>query len=306
MTEWSTPFTNGLTDGGPVSAASMWRVFRMLLGPAAEEADKGVIRSWDNELAATSPGADEIDIDTGAAFCHGAAYENTASLTLTADRPSTGTTGKRVVLRKDIVNGGVRATVISSADGTATLPSLTQSESTYWDIPICSFTHATNGTIGALTDEREFLVIGGGMKRAIGTEILLPTGPSVGTTAATGGSANAFGSWVEFSAATSTDLLITGVNVARSAADASLTYVQVEIGVGAGAAEVVKARTRPTGQPRGNQGNLIGGDTVFHFSYPLFVAAGSRVAVRVADSLASSLNHEITLIALDPANLEVF
>jgi len=169
MTEWSHPFTNSLTDGGPISQASYWRIFRMLLGPSAEEADKGVIAGWDNDLAATSPGADQIDIDTGAAFCHGTPYENTASLTLTATRPSVNTTGKRVVLRKDIVNGGVRATVISSADGTATLPSLTQSESTYWDIPICSFTHATNGTIAALTDEREFLIIGGSAMPEIAT-----------------------------------------------------------------------------------------------------------------------------------------
>lgn len=161
MTEFSGPFTNGLTDGGPWSAATWWRLFRAMLGPRARVADVGVVRDVLNELAVTSPGADQVTVATGQAFVQGTLYESDAANTLTATRPSGGTTGKRVVLRRDTVNGGIRATVIASADGTATLPSLTQDADGNYDIPLASFTHATDGSIASLTDEREFMDIGG-------------------------------------------------------------------------------------------------------------------------------------------------
>jgi hypothetical protein len=293
MTEWSTPFTNGLTDGGPVSAASMWRVFRMLLGPKAEEADRGVIRGWDNELAATSPGADQVAIDTGAAFCHGTPYENTASLTLDATRPSVNTTGKRVVLRKDIVGGGVRATVISSADGTAGLPALTQSESTYWDIPICSFTHATNGAIAALTDEREFLDIGGGDLIALaGAHYTLP---NLSIVTATSGTADLYGAYVQAVASLSVESDVVGVTLYPPTTGS--TYVQVDIAIGAGGSEVSQAVV-----PGGSTA-AIGDGRYVPLSRPLRIAAGQRIAVAVADS-ATAQNWGVKLHMNDVSKLE--
>jgi len=297
MTEWSHPFTNSLTDGGPISQASYWRIFRMLLGPKAEEADRGVIRAWDNELAATSPGADQVAIDTGAAFCHGTPYASTASNTLTADRPSTGTTGKRVVLRKDIVNGGVRLTVIASADGTATLPALTQSESTYWDIPICSFTHAINGAIAALTDEREFLVIGGGMKRSIGTgQYTLPAGPSAGATVTA--SSGSYGSYVEFEAAASAAKTILGAVVGGNGSSLN-TYGQLRVGVGTPASEVQRGVGKVI---RFLNNTAQDGGTYVPFDRPVRIAAGSRIAAQMAD--AQGQTWSVTLVVVDEADEE--
>ena len=68
-----------------------------------------------------------------------------------------GTTGRRCVLRKDWSARTVRAVIISSSDGTASLPSLTQVDGVTWEIPLASFTITTAGVIAALTDEREYV-----------------------------------------------------------------------------------------------------------------------------------------------------
>lgn len=158
MAEFSGPFTNGQTDGGPWSVANWWQAFRILTGLTASDA--GVTRAG-NRLRVTSPSADQVTVATGHAILRGTVYENDAAKTLTATRPAVGTTGKRVVLRKDIANGGVRLVVKASADGTAALPALTDDADTL-EISLASFQHTTAGAINALTDERTLLTLGGG------------------------------------------------------------------------------------------------------------------------------------------------
>jgi hypothetical protein len=154
MTENSLPFQDGAGDGGPYSADD-WDMLLESVG-LATGANVGVIPGILNELAVTSTGNNNITVNTGRAQVEGTVYENTASESKTTSSPAVGTTGRRCVLRKDWSARTVRITIISSADGTAALPALTQTDGVTWEIPLASFTITTGGVIGALTDEREF------------------------------------------------------------------------------------------------------------------------------------------------------
>ena len=153
MTERSMFWSNDKAHGGPYTQDELRLLPKALFGAPA--ADEGVLANQLNELAVTSSGNNNVTVATGRALVDGTLYENDASLPITVTSPVVGTTGKRLVLRKDWTDGDVTATVISSADGTATLPALTQTDGATWEIPLASFTITTGGVIGALTDERE-------------------------------------------------------------------------------------------------------------------------------------------------------
>jgi len=158
MTERSLPWDGTSTGDAGTYTDDEWRQLLRLHGAGGSlgSANVGVVGAFLNSLRPTSPGDDQVRADTGGAIVDGTAYENTAAETKTMTTPTVGTTGKRLVLQKDWTAQTVRLAVISSADGTASLPALTQTDGVTWEIPICSFTHATSGVIAALTDEREF------------------------------------------------------------------------------------------------------------------------------------------------------
>jgi len=300
MSEFSGPFTNGLTDGGPWSPATWWRLFRALLGPGNTGADVGVVKAALNELAVTSPGADEVEVDTGQAFVQGTLYENTATLVIATARPSVGTTGKRLVLRRDAVAGGVRATVISSADGTGTLPALTQDAEGNYDIPLASFTHATNGTIGALTDEREFIGIGGGgMKRTINGGHYLVPAFSDGTSVTTASNQWEYGSYVEMIAAAAKDMVIDGIALTSAH---SMSSVQAQVGIGAGGSEVHRDAVREVRTQADSGTGAYTRQSGVDLVSPIFVPAGSRVAVRTGGATGGS--PRAILVTLRCINVE--
>lgn len=154
MTERSGPHQDGVGDGGPYSAAQ-WHMFLESVG-LATGANVGVIPGILNELAVTSTGDNNITVNTGRAQVEGVVYENDASESKTTSSPAVGTTGRRAVLRLDVAARTVRIAIISSSDGTAAIPALTQTDGVTWEIPLASFTITTGGVIGALTDQREF------------------------------------------------------------------------------------------------------------------------------------------------------
>ena len=145
MTERSLLWTNTGGDGGPYSQDQLRLLQKVLAGAGA--VNEGVIGAQLNSLRPSSPGNNQVTIDTGRAMVDGTLYENDAALTINVTIPVVGTTGKRLVLRKSWSAKTVRAVVISSADGTASLPALTQTDLTTWEIPIASFQHATSGVI---------------------------------------------------------------------------------------------------------------------------------------------------------------
>lgn len=159
MTERSMVWTNSTGDGGPYNQDRLDDFLAALAGyPSANE---GVIRGYLNELEVSNPSGTTLRVATGAALVDGKLYENDANVDLTATTPSVGTTGMRVVLRKDWSAQTVRAVIISSADGTSSLPALTQTDGTTWEIPLASFEVTTGGVVQNLTDEREMLTLAG-------------------------------------------------------------------------------------------------------------------------------------------------
>lgn len=159
MTELSLVWDGTTTgDKGPFTSDAWRDVFRIIGrgGGVVGSVNVGIVGGILNSLRPSSPGNDQVAASTGVAIVDGTVYKNDAAVTKTMTTPSVGTTGKRLVLQKGWSAQTVRIAVISSNDGTASLPSLTQTDTTTWEIPICSFTHATDGTIAALTDEREF------------------------------------------------------------------------------------------------------------------------------------------------------
>lgn len=106
----------------------------------------GVLAGIDNELAVSGT-ASPLSVATGKAMVYGFRYENTAVLSLLVPAPLVGDTGKRVVVRVDWALNTVRVRLVSSADGTAAVPALTQTAGTTWEIGLASFVQDTAGAI---------------------------------------------------------------------------------------------------------------------------------------------------------------
>ena len=155
MAETSLVWDGTATGDAGTYTSDEWRIVFKQLGAALRD-NEGVIGGSLNSLRPSSPGNDQIKAETGYALVDGTLYENTAAVTKTMSTPAVGTTGKRLVLQKGWTAQTVRLAVIASSDGTASIPALTQTDGVTWEIPIVSFTHATNGAIAAVTDEREF------------------------------------------------------------------------------------------------------------------------------------------------------
>lgn len=154
-------YTNGFTgdagDGGAPYTQEEFRLFNHAWA-AKNQANVGVFPGVLNELA-VSGSATPLSVNTGRAVVYGFPYWADASVSLAITTPSVGTTGGRVVLRANWTAQTVRATVILNTDGTATIPSMTQSAGSVWDIPLATFTVTTGGVI-TLTDAREWALAG--------------------------------------------------------------------------------------------------------------------------------------------------
>ena len=159
MAELSLPWDGTATgDKGPFTDDEWRDVFRALGmgGGLVGAANVGVVGGLLNGLRMTTAGNNDLTINTGYAIVDGTVYYNSASKSTTSASPSVGTTGRMVVLKKDWTAQTIRIAIITSNDGTAAIPSVTQSGGTTWEIPLCSFTITTGGVIAALTDLREF------------------------------------------------------------------------------------------------------------------------------------------------------
>lgn len=146
--------SGGGGDASPHSEALTAKLFAAVFG--ATTANKGVVLGMLNKLAPTISGTN-ILMDTGYAVVDGHPYYNDSSKSTAITTPSVGTTGRRLVLRCSWSAQTVRATIISSADGTATIPSMTQTPGTTYDIPICQFTTTTGGVSTITLDDREYV-----------------------------------------------------------------------------------------------------------------------------------------------------
>ena len=126
------------------------------------------------------------------------------------------------------------------------------------------------------------------------------TGTPKIVTAASSGSANTFGSWVEIDASTSADSWICGFTCVSDEDGTRLTAV-IEIGTGVGASEVTKIRVSKRYNSCYAYDGGGGSVALFEFNLeynlpiPIKVAAGTRIAVQMADSKAGAVNYLVGL-----------
>lgn len=143
--------TNGTGDGATTYTET--DMFNWLRRTFSDGVQEGV----DSELAVTGTSS-PVQVAAGAAYVYGSPYWNDASLNVAISTPVVGTTGHRIVLRKNWTAQTVRVTLLSSSDGVSAIPAATQSAGTTWDITLATLTITTGGVI-TLTDARPFATI---------------------------------------------------------------------------------------------------------------------------------------------------
>lgn len=158
MAETSLPWTDAVGgDDGPYSADNWKDMWEMVF--KTDEANEGVIKNFNNELAGTNPAANTVRIDTGGACNKGGLYRNTATVDVNVPTPVASTRVDRIVLRKSWgATQTIRITRIAGVEG-AGVPALTQVDGTTWDIPLYQAS-ITTGAVITLTDEREWCHFG--------------------------------------------------------------------------------------------------------------------------------------------------
>lgn len=142
--------TSGTGDGpGGGFTQSHWEtIFRKLL-------DEGVLEGIDSELA-VSGDASPLSVAAGAAVVDGHVYYNNAAANVAVSTPSIGTTGHRVVIQADWTAQTARIALLSSSDGVATPPAVTQNSGSVYEISLATLTITTGGVI-TVTDDRSFI-----------------------------------------------------------------------------------------------------------------------------------------------------
>ena len=148
---WTTDGTGDGTNSG-FTQAEVARFWRYLF--ARDNTTMAPLKGVLNELEVTGVSS-PVSMNTGYAVADGFGYYNDAALDIAVATPVVGTTGHRVVLEVDWTAQTVRAVLLSSADGTADIPAVTQSAGSEWEISLATLTITTGGTI-VVTDDRTF------------------------------------------------------------------------------------------------------------------------------------------------------
>lgn len=112
-------------DSGPYNE-DQWgaRLFRKVF-TTDQQATQGVLLGVDNELAVTfGVGTLNVYVATGAGFCNGHFFENTASVTIVVDAPAGGTRQDYVCMVENNRNTGIPAGAATNynTEGNATIP----------------------------------------------------------------------------------------------------------------------------------------------------------------------------------------
>lgn len=168
--------TNGTGDGVATGYTDVQtqRLFRSLL--SSLPAGQGVIRGDGNELAVSNPSGSTIRVDTGAALVYGLFFYHDGSVTdLTPTTPAADTAGL-VYAEIDWATQTGSININQATSGDTTVPSLTQTALTTWQIPLASYIidssgniwTDTNKNIAGLTDLRQFIG-----HKAAGTRVLI-------------------------------------------------------------------------------------------------------------------------------------
>lgn len=149
--------TNGTGDGpsAKYSRSDMAKFHKII---AACKSFEGVAPGFLNELIGSVTGANTVSINTGGGLVDGIAYHNSAAVSVTI--PSASGAGNtridRIVLRASWAAQTVRILRIAGVDAASpTVPAITQTSETTYDITLCQALVNTSGTV-TLTDDRTF------------------------------------------------------------------------------------------------------------------------------------------------------
>lgn len=147
-------------DGRQYTAAEWDQGFEIVF-QQMKAATVAVLRGVWNELAVTSPGANQISVNTGAAMGKGHIYWNDAALALApASAPGGQTRDDAVVLETDWLGGGVTAQyttrIVLKTGAMGAPPAMTQVDGTLWQNRLYNFTIDDAGAITGITDFRAY------------------------------------------------------------------------------------------------------------------------------------------------------
>ena len=146
--------SNGVGDGPEAGYDQDWVRGTWHALFASGVADAGVVADYEDALLVTTT-AETYTVATGFACVYGFFFENTASYDFEVVTPVGGTRIDRIVVRADWAAQTVELAVVTGTPGGAA-PSLTQTASTTWEIPLSQASVTTGGAI-TLTDQREYL-----------------------------------------------------------------------------------------------------------------------------------------------------
>lgn len=159
MTKFAFPLPDGSTLGGPYSAEELHTLFHYLVGQKS-----GIFPDFGDEIVAVAAGSTVV-VGTGGASIHGIPIYVTQGEILKPDAiPTVGDTGMVAVVaiewdapEADQID--VRLEIKSNADGTATIPSTSDTYGTLIEFPLLSFVMDTMGVISEATDERQYMAM---------------------------------------------------------------------------------------------------------------------------------------------------
>lgn len=193
MTQKSWPWSTvtGLGDGAAELNEALSREFLAVYFGVRNPAVEGVSKGVGGGLA-VSGSASPLSVASGSGICYGLYINDAAQNTPAIATPAVGTTGGRVVLQTNWAGTGgaslearTRIAVKMSTDGVASIPALTQSFGTTWEISLATFTITTGGVI-TVTDARTFRqstmeVSNDALRQSAGQSVI---GRALGTTGA--------------------------------------------------------------------------------------------------------------------------
>jgi len=154
MSEWSMPFADqdpDDEDGRPYTDAEIRQMHRALF-LQDDEANAFLLEGAGNEMAVTAPSANTIRVNTGAATVDGFFYINDASNDLSANSAAAGQSRRdRVIIKADWAAFKCRLALKEGT--TSTVPSLTQTRNTVWEMSLAWYDIDDAGAITNLTSE---------------------------------------------------------------------------------------------------------------------------------------------------------
>ena len=151
MTQISIPWGGTSTgDAGPYGADDWSNIWKTLF--TVDSTSQGIVPWYGGKLNVTNSGGySPANIATGAAIVHGTFYQSDASEQIAIPSPVSNNRTDYIVLRKDHINQTIRLTRLAGTEG-GSPPTLTQNETTYWDIRIASTTITPAGALSIVND----------------------------------------------------------------------------------------------------------------------------------------------------------